>query len=150
MTARNFIISALVIQRRHVQNIPIPFRNTRALIMYKFWMGGLSCSKNYIDFKILQSVKFFFCGFFSFGFFCCFASLPDDSSILKFLISFTVSFGFVLVSVLSLVQLLSIKYAVFFFCCIFDHGSCCLFFVLYRYSSIYYIQFSIQFYTLVF
>lgn len=68
MTVRNFIISALVIQRRHVQNIPIPFRNTRALIMYKFWMGGLSCSKNYIDFKILQSVKFFFVDFFHFVF----------------------------------------------------------------------------------
>lgn len=68
MTVRNFIISALVIQRWHVQNIPIPFRNTRALIMYKFWIGGLSCSKNYIDFKILQRVKFFFVDFFHLGF----------------------------------------------------------------------------------
>lgn len=53
--------------------------------------GGYYVLKNYIDFKILQSVKFF-CDF------SCFVSLPDDSSILKLLVSFTVSFGFVLVS----------------------------------------------------
>lgn len=103
------------------------------------WGGELLSSKNYIDFKILQSVKFFFLWF---SWFVFVVVLHRCLTILQFLsFSFRLQFRLVsfLVSVfcfsLVLFALYKIRF-VFLFCCIFDHGSCCLFCFLYRSSTL--------------
>lgn len=105
-----------------------------------FGWGELLSSKNYIDFKILQSVKFFF--FCDFSWFVFVVVLHRCLTILQFL-SFSFRLQFRLVSFwfqffvfsLVLVALYKIRF-VFLFCCIFDHGSCCLFCFLYRSSTL--------------